>query len=115
MRPQTLFLTAAALGALAAMPVVAQQPVRGFPADALDAQVRREQQARAVPSRDTLRARLRLLSADPHEAGTERSRRVADLIVAKFRAAGLDARIEQFEALMPRPVSRTLELVAPTR
>ncbi|MDQ3697553.1 MAG: M28 family peptidase [Gemmatimonadota bacterium] len=88
-------------------------PIRGFPAGAIADQVRREAQMRAVPSADSLRARMRLLSEHPHEAGTDRSRRVAELIVTKFRGAGLDARIEQFEALLPRPIERRLELVAP--
>jgi len=90
-------------------------PIRGFPASTLAAQVQRERTARAVPSRDTLRAQLRQLSAVPHEAGTDRSLHVAEQILARFHAFGLDARIERFEALMPRPVSRTLELIAPER
>jgi N-acetylated-alpha-linked acidic dipeptidase len=99
---------------LFAAPLQAQQPqapIRGFPNDQLAAQARREALARAVPSRDTLRALVRRMSAVPHEAGTERSRQVAEFILARFRAMGLNARIEQFEALMPRPVSRTLELL----
>ena len=90
-------------------------PIRGFPRSLVADEVRREQTARLVPHPDTLRAQLRALSAEPHEAGTERSRRVAEQILARFRAFGLDARIEQFDALMPRPVARTLELVAPER
>ena len=85
--------------------------IRGFPRELLAAQAQREDALRAVPSRDSLRARMRLLSAFPHEAGTERSRRVAELILARFKAAGLDARIEVFEALMPRPVLRVVQLV----
>jgi N-acetylated-alpha-linked acidic dipeptidase len=99
---------------LFAAPLQAQQPqapIRGFPNDQLGAQVRREALARAVPSRDTLRALVRRMSAVPHEAGTERSRQVAEFVLARLRAMGLNARIEQFEALMPRPVSRTLELL----
>jgi N-acetylated-alpha-linked acidic dipeptidase len=88
-----------------------QQPIRGFPRALLAGQVQHEDALRAVPSRDSLRARMRLLSAFPHEAGTERSRRVAELILAKFKSAGLDARIEVFEALMPRPVTRVVQLV----
>ena len=101
--------------AFLAAPLQAQQPVpiRGFPTDQLAAQVRRETLARTIPSRDTLRALVRLLSAVPHEAGTERSRHVAELLLARFRALGLNAHIEQFEALMPRPVRRTLELLLP--
>ena len=104
------------LTVLALVTVVSfQAPIRGFPTSQTADQVRREQLARAVPSRDTLRAQMRLLAAVPHEAGTERSRHVAELILARFRSFGLDAKIEQFEALMPRPVSRTLELLAPER
>jgi len=106
------------LAAVLAAPLAAQQPlppIRGFPRDALAAEVRREQTLRAVPSRDTLRAQMRDLSAVPHEAGTERSRAVAERILARFKAFGLDAHIEVFEALMPRPVSRTVELVGPER
>lgn len=94
----------------------AQQPaIRGFPADALSVEARLEAQARAVPNRDSVRVNIRLLSAVPHEAGTERSRHVAETILARFQSFGLDAHIEQFEALMPRPVSRVLELVGPDR
>jgi N-acetylated-alpha-linked acidic dipeptidase len=102
---------------LAGAPALAAQqaPIRGFPTDVLPAQAEREALARSVPSADTLREQIRLLSEVPHEAGTERSRRVAEAILARFRAFGLPAEIERFEALMPRPVSRTLEMVAPER
>src|SRR5687768_12819892 len=93
----------------------AQAPIRGFPTAMVAEQHRREARMRAVPSADSLRARMRLLSEHPHEAGTERSRQVAELILARFRSFGLDARIETFEALMPRPVERRLELIAPER
>ena len=104
-----------AFGALCAGALRAQQPlpIRGFPSDALATELRIETAARAVPSPDTIRSAIRRFSAVPHEAGTERSRRVAEAILARFRSWGLDAHIEEFEALMPRPVSRTLELVSP--
>ena len=97
-------------------PVIAQQqqPIRGFSADALPRETQIETRFRAIPSTDSLAALMRLLSENPHEAGTERSHHVAELILARFKRDGLDAHIEQFEALMPRPMSRTLELVRPT-
>ena len=88
-------------------------PVRGFPPALLADELAREASLRAVPNPDTLRAQMIALSTVPHEAGTERSHRVAEAILARFRAFGLDASIEQFEALMPRPTSRSLELIAP--
>ncbi len=107
-----------ALGALA-VPVAStrafaqQKPIRGFPTATVAAEAKREAAARAVPSPDTMRDQLRILSEDPHEAGTDRSKHVAELLLQRFKSYGLDAKIEQFEALMPRPTSRTLELVAP--
>jgi N-acetylated-alpha-linked acidic dipeptidase len=112
-RPLPLLAFAASAALAVSYPMSAQQRIRGFPADLLPGQVEREGQVRSVPNADTLSAQLRILSADPHEAGTDRSRRVAELILARFKSYGLDARIEQFEALLPRPVSRTLELVSP--
>ena len=97
------------------IPVLAQVPIRGFPASSVAEQRAREQRMHAVPSPDSLRARMRLLSEFPHEAGTERSRQVAEMILARFKSFGLDARIERFEALMPRPTERQLELIAPER
>jgi N-acetylated-alpha-linked acidic dipeptidase len=111
-RPTFLVLLAALASHLPAQ----QTPtIHGFPNAQQDSERRHEALVRAVPSRDTLRALVRLYAAVPHEAGTERSRHVAELILARYRALGFDAHIEQFEALMPRPVVRRVELVAPTR
>jgi N-acetylated-alpha-linked acidic dipeptidase len=112
-----VFRIACAALLLALPPLAAQQPasIHGFPQSEVATERGHEALARSVPSRDTLRALVRLLAAVPHEAGTERSRHVAELLLARFRAMGFDAKIEQFEALMPRPVNRTLELVAPER
>jgi N-acetylated-alpha-linked acidic dipeptidase len=102
-------------GALvAAAPLSAQQkPIRGFPSSMLATEAQHEEAARAVPNPDTMKNQLLILSEDPHEAGTDRSKHVAQLILQRFQSYGLDAHIEEFEALMPRPVDRVLELVAP--
>jgi N-acetylated-alpha-linked acidic dipeptidase len=111
-RPTFLVLVAVLASRLPAQ----QNPtIHGFPNAQQDSERRHEALVRAVPSRDTLRALVRLYAAVPHEAGTERSRHIAELILARYRALGFDAHIEQFEALMPRPVVRRVELVAPTR
>ena len=117
-----VWLAAAAATLFTAVPALHAQSapatpsaVRGFPAALLADELAREAALDAVPNADTLRAQLIALSAVPHEAGTERSHHVADQILARFRSFGLDASIEQFEALMPRPTVRSLELVAPER
>jgi N-acetylated-alpha-linked acidic dipeptidase len=91
------------------------QSIRGFPGSWSDGQRARERSAWAVPNADTLREQLRMLSEDPHHAGAAGSKRVADQLLARFRSYGLDARLERFEALMPYPISRTLEMMAPMR
>ena len=111
--PLLMMLVAAA--PLGAQTLPAPQPVRGFPDALLATERLQEDVVRAVPNPDTLRAQLIALSAFPHEAGTDRSRRVAEAILARFRSFGLDASIEHFEALMPRPVSRSLQLLSPER
>ena len=108
-----LLAPAQALRAQSAPSTPAPSSVRGFPPALLGDELAREAALQAVPSPDTLRAQLMALSAVPHEAGTERSHHVAEMILARFRSFGLDASIEQFEALMPRPTARALELIAP--
>ncbi|HEU5210855.1 MAG TPA: transferrin receptor-like dimerization domain-containing protein [Longimicrobiales bacterium] len=93
---------------------MAQQPIRGFPAPVLAEQVENERLLHTVPSPDTVREQIRILSEEPHDAGSPGSRRVAEHILRRFQSYGLDATIEEFEALMPRPVVRSLELVSPT-
>ncbi len=101
--------------AMAAPVYAQQQPVRGFPADAQPELLRREAILKAVPNADTLRSQMRILSEDPHEAGTDRSRHVAELVLQRFKSFGLDAQIERFEALMPRPIALSLEMTAPEK
>jgi len=91
------------------------QAIRGFPRSMLDLEREHEEIVRAVPRRDTLRSRMRLLTEQPHHAGSPASGRVAERILERFRSFGLDASIEEFEALMPVPVSRSVEMVAPER
>src|SRR4029079_6081612 len=58
---------------------------------------------------------MRIMSEAPHHAGSPGSRRVADYVLSQFKSWGLNASIEEFEALMPYPTERVLELVAPER
>ena len=90
-------------------------PIRGFTAGS--ARVEREWEAkfRAVPAPDSLREHMRVLSAHPHHLGSARDSVNAAWILGRFRAWGLDARIETFEVLFPTPRERVVELVGPKR
>ena len=57
---------------------------------------------------------MKTISEEPHHAGSANSRKVAEYILAKFKEFELDARIEEFEALMPYPKERVVEMIQPT-
>ena len=96
-------------------PAHGQAPIRGFPADGLSQQVRLEAMVRSAPDPARLDEYLRVMSEEPHHAGSAQSKIVAEYALAQFRSWGLDAEIEEFEALMPFPTVRQVEMVAPTR
>ena len=89
--------------------------IRGFTPSAAASERERELRFRAVPSPDKLREYMQAIVAEPHHAGSPGSRKVAEYILEKFTSWGLNAAIEQTEALMPFPVTRVVELVAPNR
>ncbi len=92
-----------------------EKPIRGFPASALKQRHELEARARAIPRPDLIRDYIQRISAEPHHAGSPASKAVAGHLLGLLRLWGLDARIEEFEALLPTPKSRTLELIEPER
>jgi N-acetylated-alpha-linked acidic dipeptidase len=91
------------------------RPIRGFPDDAVSAQRQREEQFRKVPDSARLKEYMEAMAGDSHVAGQPSSKRVADYALAKFKSFGLDARLEEFEAMMPWPLETSVELVAPEK
>ncbi|GAB4355827.1 MAG: transferrin receptor-like dimerization domain-containing protein [Bryobacter sp.] len=55
------------------------------------------------------------MSAEPHHAGSNAGKAVAEYALEQFKSFGLEARIETFDVLLPYPVQRSLEVVAPDR
>ncbi len=109
-----LFLTAASLIQPAA-DGTPQPGIRGFTNAGAAAEREIERRFQATPSPDNLRAYMQAIAGEPHHAGSAGSRKVADYMLGKFKSWGLNASIEEFEALMPYPTERVVELVAPTR
>ena len=89
--------------------------IRGFPSDSVAAERQREEQFRKIPDSARLKEYMSAMAGEPHVAGRPGSRRVAEYALQQFKSWGLEARIESFEALMPWPTERVLEMVAPTR
>lgn len=100
---------------LAASIVQAQNPIRGFSPEEANAERDREAKARAIPQSERIRTYLERMSDKPHHAGSPGSKAVAEYARALMKEWGLDSKIEEFDALLPYPTARTLELTAPTK
>src|SRR5438034_4599313 len=102
-----------AFAAFAQAPAVA--PIRGFAPDQWKIQHDREEQAKAIPQAERLRIYMDRIAAKPHHAGSPGSKAVADYLSTQLTEWGFDTRIETFQALIPYPTTRTLEMTAPVR
>ena len=74
-----------------------------------------EAQLRAIPEAGRLREHMVRMASEPHHAGSPASRTVAEYARDRFRSFGLTAEIETFEASLPYPKTRLLEMTAPVR
>jgi len=103
------------MAALTAPAGTQETGLRGFTRDQIATERQHEEAFNAVPKAENLREYMKEISAEPHHAGSPGSMRVASYILLQFKKWGLDAWIEQHEALMPTPVERIVELVGPER
>jgi N-acetylated-alpha-linked acidic dipeptidase len=116
MRRALLFLTVFTFSLLpSARPGAQTKAIRGFPDDAVAAQRQREEQFRKVPDSARLKEYMEAMAGEPHVAGQPSSKKVADYALAKFKSFGLDAKLEEFEAMMPWPIETTVELIGPEK
>ena len=58
----------------------------------------------AVPDAKLAGEHLRILTAEPHWASSPEDKKTADYVAAKFKAAGLETRIDEFRVWMNKPV-----------
>jgi N-acetylated-alpha-linked acidic dipeptidase len=106
------------LALLAAAATVAAQsnaPLRGFPQSDWASEHALEEKAIAIPEAARQKTYLERMAKVPHHAGSAASAAVAEYALGLFKEFNLDARIENFEALIPYPTSRALELTAPVK
>lgn len=105
------------LAALALPPAARPQsadPPRGFLSGQWEEQRQIEERFRAIPDPARIREYMEYMSAEPHIGGFGHgSKRVADYALEKFLSFGLDAAIEETEALMPLPTDRHVEVLGP--
>ncbi|HSD31678.1 MAG TPA: M28 family metallopeptidase [Gemmatimonadales bacterium] len=95
---------------------IAARPITGFSAIAARRQHEIENRFAALLSRDSTGAYFRELTAQPHPAGTERNRWLAEWMAARWRAYGLeDVRLHRYDVLLPWPERISVTLESPTR
>jgi N-acetylated-alpha-linked acidic dipeptidase len=99
----------------AAVPAPPESGIRGFTPEAARIERALEETARSIPDPARMRSYMQRLSRDTHIAGSPESKAVAEYTLGLFREWGLDANIEEFEALLPYPTSRMLEMTAPVK
>ncbi len=87
--------------------------IRGFDSVSQAAEQKWEQLARATPEPDRMRRVMERLASKPHLAGTPQSKETAEYLLAQLREFGLEAHIERYEALLPQPRARALEMTSP--
>ena len=91
----------------------ADSGIRGFPSKQIEQEKAWESKAREIPQTERIRDYIQRLSQKPHHAGSPASKETAEYLLGLFRSWGLDASIEEFEAMLPTPTTRQLELIAP--
>jgi N-acetylated-alpha-linked acidic dipeptidase len=89
--------------------------LRGYTSEHAATEVQWEQKFREIPDPAKVRENMRRMSARPHHVGSPYDKDNAEWLVAQLKSYGLDAKIEQFEALFPTPKSRKLELLGPEK
>src|SRR6267378_2897838 len=115
--PWALRLSLIGLAALFAPPLAAAPAapavMSGFRAADAEAERAREAEIERMIRPDSLRRHLRILTEQPHVAGTPADRADAEYVLARFKSYGWDARLEAVPVYLNYPTASTLELVEP--
>lgn len=67
----------------------------------------------AVPDPARAEEHLRILTAEPHVAGSPEDRKTADYVAQKFKEAGLQTEIVEYKVWMNRPAEISVSVTAP--
>lgn len=95
---------------------LAQAPIDGFSAARVAAHRRLEEQFRAVPTPNSAREHLRILTRDPHIAGTKEDYATAIYVRDQLRSYGIAAELKEYEVWLNYPnAPATVELITSRR
>src|SRR5687767_15916940 len=105
------------LSLLLASPLAAAQTgIDGFNAERAQGQRRREEQFRAVPAPNSAREHLRILTREPHIAGTKADYDTAIYVRDQLRSYGIAAELKEYDVWLNYPNAPSIvELIASRR
>lgn len=95
--------------------LAAEESIRGFSDEEAKLRQPFEERLRATAESNKIREFMTRMASDPHHAGSPASRAVAEYALEKFKSFGLEARIDTFDAMIPYPTQRLLEVMGPIR
>ena len=86
----------------------AQTEIDGFSAERAQTQRRWEERFRAVPTPNSAREHLRILTREPHIAGTKADYDTAIYVRDQMRSYGIAAELKEYEVWLPYPNSPSI-------
>ncbi|HLQ51305.1 MAG TPA: hypothetical protein VK129_07380, partial [Terriglobales bacterium] len=108
----SFFLFFLASAALAQQPSSPAAPaVAGFRSFGAEQQV--ESRFLAVPDAKLAEEHLRILTAEPHIAGSPEDKKTADYVAQKFREAGFDVEVAEYKIWMNLPAEVSVSITNP--
>jgi N-acetylated-alpha-linked acidic dipeptidase len=106
---------ALATPAASAPPAAGEGPLLGFSNEHAKEQRALEARFDSYLRAENLREWMKRLSARPHHVGSPYGKENAEFMAGLLRSWGWDAKLEEFQVLLPTPRVRIVEMVAPTR
>ena len=92
------------------------QAIFGFTAAASAKEAGIEAQFKVIPTPAEARRQLRIFTAEPHPAGSDRNNELARYIASEWKKQGLqDIVVRRYDVFSSDPSETMLEMVAPTR
>ncbi len=101
--------------AAATPPALAQNALDGFSAERAVAQRRWEEAFRAVPKPDSAREHLRILTREPHIAGTKEDYATAIYVRDQLRNSGIAAELKEYDVWLNYPNTPSVVELITTR
>lgn len=90
---------------------VEAQQISGFSNETGSIQKQLEQKFDAQLSASNIGETIKLLSSEPHHVGSVGGKKVADIVLNRFKSWGWDAQLTAYEVLFPSPKTRIVEIV----